>query len=203
MGFSKEPMDKGSVSVIGLTGPVGTGKTTAGLFLSTSFNMAYLRYSEVLAEWRGSDKDGKKSLQEVGWSVMSGEGQAELNALLIRRTSATEPYVVDGLRHPIDYESLKNHFDKRFFLIYIHSDEEVRAHRLIAEGRFQSVEDFRKADQHPVEQMIPSLKAKSDVIISNNGTKDDLFFELQEALRGRKLEEFNGSLGGGRRTVRL
>jgi dephospho-CoA kinase len=93
--------------VVGVAGRLGSGKSEVAHSLEQGFGFQYLRYSMILADWLGTDPRDKSRLQEFGWDVMAGEGQYELNRRLIDRIHPTKDVAVDGLRHPIDYESLR------------------------------------------------------------------------------------------------
>jgi len=69
--------------VIGVAGRIGSGKSFAAHHLEQHFGFQYLRYSLVLADWFKADPAAKSRLQEVGWGVMSGDRQRELNRRLI------------------------------------------------------------------------------------------------------------------------
>ena len=66
---------------------------------------------------------------------------------------------MDGLRHPIDYESLRNGFASQFALIYIDTPPEIRFRRL--RDRYRTYDEFLAADSHPVESNIDALVATS------------------------------------------
>jgi dephospho-CoA kinase len=150
--------------VIGVAGRIGSGKSVAAHHLEHHCGFQYLRYSLVLADWFKTDPTVKPRLQEVGWEVMSGVGQRELNRRLISKISSDQNCAVDGLRHPIDYESLKNEFAYRFFLIYIDTPSEIRFERL--RNRFRSYSDFLAADRHPVESSIDLLIPCASFVLS-------------------------------------
>src|SRR5229473_8633151 len=101
--------------VIGITGRIGAGKTSVGKYLNSAYGFYYTRYSRVLSDWRAKDPESKAHLQVVGWEVMAGGMQAELNARLISQLPTHGDCAVDGLRHPLDYESLNDAFGVRFY----------------------------------------------------------------------------------------
>src|SRR4051812_28167658 len=96
--------------VIGIAGRMGAGKTSVAKYLSETHGFQYLRYSQVLVEWLAKDSESRTHLQEIGWKVMAGGMQSELNQRLIGHIIPQGDVVVDGLRHHIDYESLRNSF---------------------------------------------------------------------------------------------
>src|SRR5206468_10479137 len=123
---------------------IGSGKTAIAGHLRDKYGFQYLRYSLVLADWKKTDPDAKTELQEVGWDVMSGGSQRELNRRLIALIDRRRDCTIDGLRDPVDYESLSKAFLPHFFLIYVDTPSEIRFQRL--RNRYQTYEAFLKAD---------------------------------------------------------
>ncbi|HEY1528247.1 MAG TPA: AAA family ATPase [Candidatus Angelobacter sp.] len=166
--------------VIGITGQLGSGKTTAAEYLAAEHGFNHIRYSQVLADWFNEDPERKSELQAVGWDVMSGGSQAELNRRLLSKTTAGGNWVVEGLRHPLDYKSLKDAFTSRLHLVYIDSSREQRWLRLQKRGRFRTFEEFSTADQHPVEQLIPHLKQFAELCITSSEPLQQLYEPLNK-----------------------
>ncbi len=174
--------------VIGITGRIGSGKTTVGRYLESRHGFQYLRYSEVLAEWRAKDPESKAHLQKVGWEVMAGGMQAELNRRLIARIMPDADVTVDGLRHALDYETLKDSFSTAFRLLYIDSPPQLRFERLNRKGKYADFASFDAADSHAVEQHIESLRANAAVVIRNEGSLQDLYMAVDEPVRSFRKE---------------
>src|SRR5271155_5666608 len=116
--------------VIGVTGHIGAGKTSAANYLKSIRGFFYVRYSKVLSDWLGEDPESRVHLQTVGWEVMAGGMQTELNARLIGQIPAQIDCAVDGLRHPIDQDSLTKAFPSQFRLLYLESRQETRWQRV-------------------------------------------------------------------------
>ena len=167
--------------ILGISGRIGSGKTTAAEYLVRAHQFKYLRYSQVLAEWMAANPTDKAHLQEIGWEVMGGGMQEELNARLIARITQTSSYAIDGLRHSIDYESLKKQFPREFHLIFLDCPPELRWKRL--EHRFRTFAEFQKADSHPVEQQLRSLEERAEFRIEDSGSESELFAGLESALQ--------------------
>jgi predicted nuclease with RNAse H fold/dephospho-CoA kinase len=158
----------GNRKVVGLSGPISSGKTTAGEYLK-SRGFAYGRYSQVLQallEERGIPVS-RESLQEIGEEVYNGLGQRWLGAELIKRLPKSGDLVIDGLRHPEDHSFLAEKFGPSFLHIAIEAPDVVRRHRYIHEG---PVEEFDRASIHTVESHIPTLTQLAHVTVSNAGT---------------------------------
>jgi dephospho-CoA kinase len=175
--------------VIGIAGRIGVGKTSAAKRLTARFGFQYLRYSQILAAWMAADPESKTQLQEVGWKVMAGGMQAQLNQRLLARINAGVDAVVDGLRHPIDYETIANTYVDCFHLIFIESTRVNRWERLKSGGRYQDLAAFEAAELHPVEQQIGSLREKAALVLSNNGSLNDLYSALDDAIQNFRMEK--------------
>ena len=171
---------RGDRLVIGITGRIGAGKTSVGRYLAEQHGFYYTRYSQVLSDWRAQDPESKAHLQAVGWEVMEGGMQAELNQRLISRIQPQQNFAVDGLRHPTDYECLSSAFSLKFHLLYIESSEESRWTRL--KGRYPELDVFRAADSHPVEQQIESLRKAAFAVITNEGSLAELYGKVDTVL---------------------
>lgn len=174
--------------VIGIAGRIGSGKTSVGKYLGSRCQFQYLRYSLVLSEWLANDPDRKDRLQEIGWEVMAGGMQAELNKRLIAQILPGSDVAVDGLRHATDYQSLKNSFSTSFHLMYIDSNFSERWTRLRGNGRYTSLRTFSAADAHPVEQQIESLRASATLVIENRGSLEELYTDVDKAISKLQAE---------------
>jgi dephospho-CoA kinase len=167
--------------VIGVTGHIGAGKTSAASYLKSAQGFFYIRYSKVLSDWLAKDPESKAHLQAVGWEVMAGGMQTELNARLIAEIPPLRDCAVDGLRHPIDYESLKKSFPSQFHLLFIESPQETRWERV--RKRYAELDGFNRADSHPVEQQIDALRGRAFAVLQNDSTLQDLYSKVEAVLK--------------------
>lgn len=90
--------------VVGISGPIAAGKTTAARMIEKE-GFAYGRYSEVLAEIARQEgrKPDRDTLQEIGDRVHHVPGQRWLSAQLLKRLPEGADIVIDGLRWPEDH----------------------------------------------------------------------------------------------------
>jgi dephospho-CoA kinase len=174
--------------VIGISGRIGAGKTSAAKYLNGKHGFQYLRYSQVLAEWLAADSKSKAQLQKIGWEVMAGGMQSELNRRLIAQVLPNSEAAIDGLRHTIDQESLSVAFPSSFHLLYIDSRADQRWNHVSGKGRYTSRDIFDAADSHPVEQQIESLRTKADLVLSNEGSLQSLYTAIDEAISSFRKE---------------
>lgn len=166
--------------VVGVAGHMGSGKTSVARRFESELGFQYLRYSQVLAEWLETDPNDKRRLQSVGGDIMARGGQEELNRRMIAKADPDRDVVVDGLRHPIDFESLRDEFADRFFLIFVDAPPEVRFQRL--SGRFSSYEEFQRSDSKPVESHIDSLRPLACHVLGWTGRSEDMANLVREVV---------------------
>jgi dephospho-CoA kinase len=168
---------------------MGSGKTTVAEYLSSRYGFQYLRYSQVLSEWFVNDPESKAHLQEVGWKVMAGGMQIELNRRLSAQILPGRDVAIDGLRHPIDYEVHRRSFPSSFHLLYIDSPVQQRWLRLNGRGRYASREAFEAADSHAVEQQIDLLRGSADLVIENRGSLQELYAAVDNEILVLRKDE--------------
>jgi len=161
---------------VGFAGKMGSGKTSAATYLSSKYHFQYRRYSQVLQQWRGADVHSGDRLQAIGWDVMQGGLQVELNARLIGLLDHTRSAAIDGLRHQIDFASLSGIFGDGFELVFLEANEALRYSRL--GRRFASLAAFHSADSHVVESHIDDLRSLATLTIANDGPLESLHLQL-------------------------
>ncbi len=156
-------------SVIGLSGPIYAGKTTAGEYLATR-GYYYTRFSLVLAKLleAAGETPTRDSLQRFGFEVRATKGQRWLDAQLVSNIPASEHVVIDGLRWPEDYAYMIESFGPTFRHVYLDASEDVRRARHVATGGDNA--SFDSAREHPVEAQSVSLMALATLVVNNNST---------------------------------
>ena len=184
----QSPISQTDRLVIGIAGRIGAGKTSAATYLNSRHGFHYFRYSLVLSEWFLDDSERKSRLQEIGWQVMAGGRQVELNRRLIAQIRPGVDAAVDGLRHPIDRESLEDSYPGAFHLVYIECPLKLRWEHLKERGRYADFASFQAADSHPVEQQIKKLRSTGARILENESSLDALYSKLDNAVQAFRKE---------------
>lgn len=171
--------------VLGLSGPIAAGKTTAARFLERS-GFRYCRFSEVLEEeLKASGQEvNRRTLQSAGESAVNSRfGQRRLQRKLAKRVEEAKRIVVDGLRHPEDWAFVRERWG--FAAVHAHVDApaDVRGRRYVDRSG-GSVEAFCRASAHAVEQNVPILKQLADYTIVNTGSVEEFQTELSDVVAG-------------------
>lgn len=169
-------------AVIGLSGGLATGKTTAGRFLSEK-GYAYGRFSmvlEKLLEEEGKEAN-RKNLQEKGDFINKEKGQRWLCKNLIHTFFQDKKrIVIDGLRFPEDHSFMKEKFGNHFKHIHLQCEDSIRKIRYLNEERNDV--KFEDAVKHNVERDVEKLSDLADVVIVNNRNLSDFYDQLQKQL---------------------
>jgi dephospho-CoA kinase len=171
--------------VIGLSGPIAAGKTTAGEYLQ-ALNFHYGRFSLVLA---GILRDRgiapiREALQKLGEEVNKDPGQRWLCQQLIRKLPAEGNLVIDGLRFPEDHATLVEAFGPAFLHIHIDAPHSTRQERFVAAGG--TAKKFASASTHPVEASVTKLASLAHVIVKNDSTKESFLSEILQLVGSAK-----------------
>ena len=161
----------GARRIIGLSGPIAAGKTTAARILE-SLGFTYGRYSLILKELleRREIPVTRESLQKIGEEVYNSPGQRWLGRQVFQRLPENGNLVVDGLRHPEDHALLVETFGPDFLHVHISASLTARLERYIAEGHTK--EDFERANSHPVEGNVQKLATLANVTVMNYDSKE-------------------------------
>ena len=113
---------------------------------------------------------------------MASGMHAELNRRLVSQISPERDIAVDGLRHSLDYDTLRDAYSLSFYLLFVNSPPQLRFERLNAKGKYVDFASFEAADSHPVEQQIDALRTHAALVIENNGSLEHLFTIVNETI---------------------
>lgn len=168
--------------VIGISGPVAAGKTTASRHLE-SLGFVYTRYSMVLQRIleEHDQKVTRIDLQKLGEHVHNNYGQRWLGRRLLETLPKEGHLVIDGLRFPDDHAFLLEAFGPAFRHVHITAPEDTRNARYKSnEGRNKVV---RKADTHPIEKQVSSLATLAHIVLANDDNLESLHGKLNASVR--------------------
>lgn len=174
--------------IIGLSGPIASGKTSVGKFLETN-GFHYGRFSLVLSDIlqsRGIEPN-RESLQKIGQEIHKNPGQRWLCQQLIHKLPDEGNLVIDGLRFPEDHASLVEAFGLDFFHIHIRASKFSRLDRYMARGG--RPEEFEQADSHSVESSVEDLAGISHMVIDNDSSEYLLLKKIEQFIDCQKKAE--------------
>jgi hypothetical protein len=153
--------------VVGLSGPIAAGKTTAAKALEER-GFFYARFSRVLAELlreRGV-RPTREALQAIGLEVHQALGQRWLCQRLAASLPKEGNIVIDGLRYPEDHSFLVERFGPAFYHIHVSADPAIRQVRHATEDHEGN--SFDEISRHPVEDHVDSMPTLAHRGIENS-----------------------------------
>lgn len=175
-----DPGDRQNRLVVGLSGALGAGKTTAAEYLQ-SLGCQSVRYSQVISQLltQKLPNHTRADLQVEGQRVHAELGQRWLGRELLRPILERKFIVIDGLRFPEDHAFLTEIFGSQF--LHLH----VVARRAIRKTRFEGREGrpFEAAEAHAVEARGEELKSFARDVVENNGSFDKYRAALAKLLQ--------------------
>ena len=177
--------------VVGITGPFGSGKTTAATFFATKGFEKITLSSFLEKQLRLDGKQiTRKNLQDLGdlWRSQKGAGFLAKKALEFAFTKGFEKIVIDGIRNLGEIEEFKK--TGNFILLGLLADRDVRFARVkdlsgrekLTRKLFDELDyrDLGITEELETGLQVAKCFAISDYFIDNN--EDDNY--------RKKLEEF-------------
>lgn len=166
--------------VIGLTGPFGSGCTTAAEFLASKVGFTHIRLSDQLrALWtqhHRSKKPSRGDLQALGDELRETKG----TDFLVRNSLdkiETDKIIVDGIRNVGEIEYLRDRFGYHFTLFGIIPTNEARWDRIGSKAYTEDkkgqtdffADDYRDRDEETVHgQQVGKCIDQADILIDNS-----------------------------------
>lgn len=180
-GPEKDEIDWGKRKVIGFSGAIAAGKTTAASILQQR-GFHYVRFSQVLEDILLSENSpvNRETLQELGNKIYQEKGQYWLCKQLSKRIPSDTNVVIDGLRHPEDHAYFKEVFGPDFTHVFIDTEVSLRRERYFEKTGISN--EFNCAIEHPVEKNVSKLMSLADCIIQNNGIRADFEVKLLDLI---------------------
>lgn len=137
---------------------------------------------------RGAEID-RETLIETGNELRNEFGPAVLAERILTDLDDDQNYVIDSIRNPSEVDALRKRGD--FTLLGLEADPEIRFHRSRERGRekaAQTLKQFLEEESpeldsaDPARQQLNATLNMADLIVSNNGTLEELHRRLDQLL---------------------
>lgn len=177
--------------ILGFTGQIGAGKTTAINYLQKKYTAESHAFSTPLRDMlkRIHEPETRENLQQLSSILRDAFGQDLLAKIIAQdvKESAAHLIAVDGIRRPADIAHLRE--IDGFHLVHITADMETRYIRLTERGQnpddaTKTLEQFKADHEREAELKIAEIAAEATDAIDNNGTLEQLSAQL-DALVGK------------------
>ena len=171
--------------IIGLIGPISSGKSIISDYLIKKKNASYYRFSDVLADVlkRLHLEVTRENLQSLGAALRVPFGESILADALEKDVCADENeiIIIDGIRYSDEADMIKKMGGTT---VYVTADERTRYERVKARGtrgeKELTYEQFQANEMKETEKNIKAVGEKADYIIENNSTLDELMSKINE-----------------------
>ncbi len=183
--------------IIGLTGKNGSGKTEICEYLKSRGFEYHSLSDEIREEIRRRGQEiTREILIEVGNDLRQKFGPGILAERILTNLEMDHNYVIDSIRNPQEVEVLKHRKD--FVLLAVEAEPAIRFERSRKRGRegaaptfeqFMSEEQLELESANPANQQLDATRRKTDVVIANNGSIEELHRGL-DALLPPLLSQF-------------
>lgn len=170
--------------VIGLTGPFGSGCSTAAKILEDRMGFRPVKLSQAIREAWSKDHPGEEpkrhNLQGLGDDLRRARGGGVLAELTVQSLDQSgqehKRIAIDGIRNVAEIQYLRQRFGHRFFLFALECPQSERWERLKPdyEKRALSRDDFNSDDRRDKDeevaygQQVQLCVDRSDVLIVND-----------------------------------
>jgi len=177
--------------IIGITGTLGSGKGTVVEYLKTK-GFKHYSVSEFISEEivRRGLPINRDTMTEIGNDLRKVHGPGYITTELLKRAGETDgSAVIESIRSVGEVENLKKH---GAVLWAVDADIRRRYERIakrksekdaVSFERFVADEDRESKGTDPAEMNLPKCIAMADVVLTNNGTQEELFAQVERALR--------------------
>lgn len=190
--------------VIGLVGPIASGKGTISEYLQSQ-GFTYFSLSDVVREEtaaRGLEIT-RENLQNVGNDLRETFGGTVLVNRLEDRIRKEDFVVIDGIRNPEEIYAVKENFNGKVVHISAYKNRRVERYLERAKARGEdtaSVAGFKKIDERDLGkgedshgQQVQACIDLADFTLTNNGTIEEFHQDCKEMLDNFFFQSHNMS----------
>ncbi|MCX6795292.1 MAG: AAA family ATPase [Candidatus Falkowbacteria bacterium] len=175
--------------IIGLVGPMASGKGEAKKYLQEKYGATEHRFSTMLRDLldRMHVEQSRTNIQDISTILRQRFGEDLLAKVLTEdvKNDIHELIIIDGIRRNADIEYLEKL--PGFTLVSIDADEKLRYERMIKRNENagdgeKSFADFQKDSQAETELTIPGVMAHAKVHLQNNNSLEELRADVDKLL---------------------
>lgn len=171
--------------ILGFTGQIAAGKTTAVTYLQEKYDAHSHRFSTPLRDvlTRIHEPQTRDNLQTISQILRENFGEDMLAKIIAADVKEDDSpiIVLDGIRRKKDIEYMRD--IPGFTLINIDADIHTRFERISVrsenpDDQGKTFEAFEKEHEREPERQISEVASTADVHIDNNGTLEQLYEKL-------------------------
>ena len=175
--------------IIGLTGPLASGKDVAKKYIDRKYSASTYKFSTVLRDIldRLHLPITRNNMQDLSLDLRNRFGSDILAKVITAdaKNNANDIVIVDGVRRLDDIKHLRNL--PEFNLISIDANEKVRYDRMKLRNEnkgdnVKTFEEFLEDCRKEAELEIPTVMAQASYYLNNSGTLKDLYEQIDKII---------------------
>jgi dephospho-CoA kinase len=178
--------------IIGITGTLGAGKGTVVEYLveKKGFDHYSVRAFLLNEIRRRGIPENRDSMVVVANELRAQHGPSYVTDQLYQQAALVgKNCIIESIRTPGEIDSLRG--KGSFFLFAVDADPQLRYHRIVARssetdkityGTFLENEDREMSATDPNKQNLRACIRQADFVFTNDGSKEELFSEVEKTL---------------------
>lgn len=175
--------------IIGITGEIASGKTTASDYIKQKYGAISFRFSDMLRDIldRVHVEKNRTNMQSLSTFLRGTYGEDIMSKVLAKDVELSDAKIIitEGIRRPTDVEYLKE--IPGFILIAIDLDEKTRYERLTQrsenpDDQNKTFEQFQKECNQETERKIRESFKIADHIIENTGDFEEFYAKIEKII---------------------
>ncbi|MFA5124432.1 MAG: AAA family ATPase [Patescibacteria group bacterium] len=187
------PKQKTAKIVLGLIGEIAAGKDTVADYLKKNYHSQTVSFSQPLRDIlnRLYLPINRKNMDDLGISLRQAFGQDLLSRVIYAEVKQTKSklVVLPNIRLESDMVYLKTL--PEFYLVSVDCDTKTRFARLKkrrqnADDRTKTWRQFLSDSRVPLQQQIRRIAKRAKFQLDNNGTKQELFRQIEQLMKDIK-----------------
>lgn len=180
--------------ILGITGLVASGKQVVADYLKEKYGFEILDFAKdalfAEADARGIEKT-KINLSILGDELRQTCGNGVLAKALLKKIRGSKT-VITGFRSLEEVDCIRNECEVgEFYLIEVYSSPVLRFKRRRPEDPQTEAEFFARDGRDIQNKGLGKVLEIADLKIENNGTQEELFAKVDEAIRKIEKGEVN------------
>jgi dephospho-CoA kinase len=176
--------------ILGLVGPIASGKGTTCQYLKDKHNAEIFRFSTMLRDvldrfYIEQNRENMQNLSSVLRKTFGEDLMAKTIANDVKKSQA-QIIVLDGVRRQADIKYLLEM--PEFKLVEINADQKVRYDRIIkrsenTDDAKKTFEQFKNDELQEPEMQIKEVAKTAKFHINNNGSLENLYNQIENILK--------------------
>lgn len=177
------------VSVIGIVGPIGSGKDTVADYMAQKYGYTVFSFRDIIAGMMKTEgiELARENMQKFAREKRDAEGENVFSRAILQKIteSGCQKAVVKELRTSGDIKPLLKHFRTGMKVIKVVAPAELRFERMKARqrpGDPQTLEEFRQQEKREEELGYTKASNYTDFMVFNTGTREELFAQVDKVM---------------------